>query len=200
VESVLIVDVPIHQPVPVRTTPISRPPTISSVIFPHTPGHDPSRNSWSSVDGPLDRLQQSPEPMMTAIPEHPEEGPTTVPTPIPQPQPAIPRRREVPLPLPVAIPEPEQFVDRGRQRGGSGSESPFDVRGLMGDPSRHLRTSTTSEQIELASLQSQAAHFNGWPHSPQGEFQPFQPPSSPNSYTGYHNGNGTYAPGSRVCG
>jgi hypothetical protein len=188
----LMVDVPLRHPVPVRTTPASsRPPTISSGIFPHTPRHDPSRISWSSVDAPFGRFQQSPEPMI-AILEHPEE-PTTAPEVPPSfQQPDIQHRRQVPVPLQVSVPELEPItVSRGRQPSGSGS-APFDPRGLTGDPSRDVRTSTTSDEIQLTPLQSPATSFNGWAPSPSVESQS---PSRPNSFTDRRNGNGTYSTG-----
>jgi len=200
-----MVDVPLRHPVPSRSPPIpartssgsSRPPTISSSIFPHAPGREPSRGSFSLGDGSLEPIQDS-EPVMAAIPEQIED-PITVPeVPSSLPQPAIQPRRDAPPPLKVSVPDSESVVDSWRrQRSGSGPASaPLESRGQMGDnPSTPLRRLTAIELTHVA--QSPMANLNSWLESPQGESQPN---SRLNSFiSDARSRNGPYSPGRRVC-
>ena len=67
-------DVPLLHPVPLRSTSgSSRLSTVRSSIFSRTPWHEPFSGGLPIRDGSLGPIQNSSEPMMTAIPEHLEE-------------------------------------------------------------------------------------------------------------------------------
>ena len=202
-----MVDVPLRHPVPQRPpsvparTPsvVSRAATISSSIFPHAPGHEPSRGRLPLGDGSLGRTQDSSDSIMIAIPEQMED-PTTAPDVPPSlPRPTIQQRRDVPTPLQVSVPDPESVVDScRRQPNGSGPGSAlFQPNGQVSDRLSPLRRSTVSDQIELTHVFTQSpTNLNTGPQSPQGESQPS---SRPNSLTSdIRSRNGTYSPGRRV--
>lgn len=176
-------DVPLRHPVPLRSTPgSSRPSTVRSSTFPHTPGHEPSSGGLPIGDGSLGPIQSSSEPMMTAIPEQLEEPTPNVSPSLPQP--AIQKRRDVLTPLQVAIPEPDSFINPlGRQTS---------VLGAPFEPHRRY----TSDQMELDSLGQSPTHLNSWPQSAQ---EGSRPASRHNSFiVDPRLRNGTYTPGTRV--
>ena len=181
-------DVPLRHPVPLRSTSISsRPSTVRSSIFPRTPWHEPSSGGLPIGDGSLGPIQNSSEPMMTAIPEQLEEPTPDVSPSLPQP--AVQKRRDVPIPLQVAIPEPDSFINPlGRQTSPLGA--PFEPRRQT--PYRRY----TSDQMELASLGQSPTHLNLWPQSAQ---EGSRPASRLNSFTvDPRFRNGSYSPGTRV--
>jgi hypothetical protein len=181
-------DVPLRHPVPLRSTSLSsRPSTVRSSIFPRTPWHDPSSGGLPIGDGSLGSIQNSSEPMMTAIPEQLEEPtPDVLPS---LPQPDIQQRRDVPTPLQVVIPEPDSFINPlGRQTSVLGA--PFETR-RQTPYRRH-----TTDQMELASLGQSPTHLNWYPQSAQ---EGSRPASRLNSFiVDPRLRNGTYSPGTRL--
>jgi len=176
-------DIPLRHPVPLRSTPVSlHPSTVRSSIVPHTPGDEPSSGGLPIGDVSLGLMQNSSEPMMTAIPERLKEPTQDVSPSLPQP--TILQRRDVPLPLQVAIPVPLNPL--GRQNTILGA--PFEPHQLT--PDRRY----TSGQMDLTSPGQSPTYLNSWPQFAQ---EGYLPASPPNSFI-VDPRNSTYTPGTRV--